>query len=71
MPGSEANRRRQKLWLNSIAGGAEYFPWHSFAVNDLPITGCTPSSVKKFPVTGTLVSRSGSPIPVSSLSPGR
>ena len=67
--GSEAKRHRQKLYVKSMAGGAEYFPWHSSVVNDLPIAGCTPSNEKKFPVTGTLVRRSGSPVPVSCLSP--
>src|SRR3954452_1143279 len=67
--GSEANRDRQNLWLNRVAVGAEYVPWHSSVVNDLPIAGCTPSNAKRFPVTGTLVRRSGSPVPVSSWSP--
>jgi hypothetical protein len=71
MFGSEANRLRQKLWLNNMAGGAEYLPWHSSLVNDLPIAGSTPSVAKKLSVTGTLLRRSGSPAPVISLSPTR
>ena len=45
--GSEANLLRQKLWLNSMAGGAANLPSHSSFVKDLPIAGATPSTAKR------------------------
>ena len=69
MVGSAANRRVQKPWVKITAGGEASLPWPSAGLNERPKAGSTPRNAKKFWVTGTLVKRSGSPAPVSSLSP--
>ena len=45
------------------------FQTASSALKLRPRTGCTPSTSKKFAVTGTPLRRSGSPAPLSRLSP--
>ena len=67
IPGSEPNRRSHRPWLNSTALGPCHL--HSSAVNSLPSCGWMPSIWKKFSETGTPLSRSGSPWPLSRLSP--
>ena len=66
-PESEPKRRSHRPWLNSTALGPCHL--HSSAVKRRPYCGCTPSTWKKFSETGTPLSRSGSPLPLSRLSP--
>ena len=68
MFGSAANFRLQRPSLSIAARGP--FQTHSSALNCRPTCGSTPSSGKKFCVTGTLVSRSGCPSPINFASPG-
>ena len=67
IPGSAAKRLSHSPWLSSTALGPCHL--HSSALNSRPICGSTPSTWKKFPDTGTPLSRSGSPRPVSVMSP--
>ena len=65
--GSDAKRRVHRPWLRRTAFGPFHFT--SSAVNVRPSAGCTPRIWKKLSDTGTALSRSGSPRPVSIVSP--